>query len=631
MQEQAGWRAVLPRVVVWMTVITLLLSWVPAQAAAPIQTVPAAGCDAVAPEALRDELNRISQTIFSGDQSLLDIEAIVARQWTLLGMDARLDAEVDQAVIQVRADADLWSQFLSGWSPSQAEALTRRVAEIAFASPGFRSAVDELAAAVAADAAAALAALSAESASLTTLCLQSYIGARYSEAMVAAFTREIQAQTAALEFDVDESSTSGVMAVIGRHRTALGGVGVIIAGQIAKRVVVKLGQTISKRVAGRIVGRVIGKAGSTIIPVAGWAIGSAMILYDLLESRDGALPEIQAGLKTPEVKAALRDEIAVSVESELHLEMPQLARDIANDLYAAWLDFQRKYVQVVALAETNPAFQPILAQAEDMGALATLIDISLTTLGPAGVDTAIADGSLARALELPESAYPILAVSGSFADLFAWADLAGGQLDQVVQLEIYKHQSPGSLTRDRLSALLAVADADAIARLVLLEGEALDRLLNLSTPHVRRLAQTLTADDLTWLAGYLAALRQDQANQLVAQLLDDPALMARLKDEQVQRQIAAGEEIATTLRFLDAPVTLMGFAEDWLRLVTGDVTFGLFRAKYGLFVMVVALGVPLLVILALLQTLLLWLIAPLRTLGRGVRALTRRPSQPGPR
>lgn len=630
MEGLRGWRAHALRAVSGGVIAALLLGTVPAQAAPVAQPAPMAGCEAIAPDALRDELNRISQVIFTGDQGLLDIEGIVARQWARLGLDARLDAEVDQAVAQVRADADLWSQFLSGWSPSQAEALARQVSDTAFASPGFRTAMDELAAAVAAEAAAALATLSAESASQTTLCLQSYIGARYSEAMVAAFTREIQAQTAALEFSVDEGSNRGVLAVIDRHKTALGGVGVIIAGQIAKRVVVKLGQTISKRVAGRIVGRVIGKAGSTIIPVAGWAIGAALIVYDLIESRDGALPQIQAGLKAPEVKAAVQAEITDSVETELRLEMPQLARDVANDLYSSWLDFQRKYAQVLALAEATPAFQPILAQATDLGALATLIDTSLAAVGQEGLEAALAGGSLARALELPESTYPILAATGSFDALLAWADLAGSRLDEVVRLEIYKHKTPETLTRDRLLALLAVDNAQAIARLVLLDDAALDRLLALSTPHVRTLAQTLSADDLGWLAGYLATLPQDQANQLVAQLLDDPGLMARLKDSRVQAQIAAGEEIATTLRFLDAPVTLPRFAEDWLRLATGDVSWALFRAKYGLAVSAAAVGVPLLIVLALLQTLLAWLFAPLRMLGRGLRAASRRPSQPGP-
>ena len=79
------------RAVALLVLAGLLVSWVPAQAVSPAQTTPAAGCEAVAPEALRDELNRISQTIFADTDGAVDIGAIVARQWTALGMDAHLD------------------------------------------------------------------------------------------------------------------------------------------------------------------------------------------------------------------------------------------------------------------------------------------------------------------------------------------------------------------------------------------------------------------------------------------------------------------------------------------------------------------------------------------------------------
>jgi hypothetical protein len=546
-------------------------------------------------------------------------------------MDTVVDAEVDRAVEQVRGNADLWSTFLSGWSPVQAETLTREVATTAFASPGFRTAVDTLAAAVAADAAAEMAALSAESASLATLCLQQYIGGRYSDAIVAAFTTELQNQTATLDFTVTDDAGSGILAVIDRHKTALGGVGVIIAAQIARRVVVKIGQTISKRVAGRVVGRVIGKAGSTVIPVAGWAIGAALILYDVYDSRDGALPQIQEGLKAAEVKTTVRDEIAASVDTELRLEMPQLGREIANDLYASWLDFQRKYRRVLEFADAHPAFQPLLAQATDLGSLATLVDTGLAAVGEDGMAAALGDGTLARASDLPEAAYAILAATGDFAPLLAWADVAGSRVEDVARLELYKHQTPQTWTRDRLLALLAVDDPTALANLALLDPAALDTLLGLSTEHLRTLARTLPADDLAWLAGYLATLEQDQTNQLVAFLLAEPERIAQLDDPAVQAQVAAGDDVAATLRFLAAPVTLPGFAEDLLRLAAGDVRLGLFRAKYGLPVTAGTIAIPLLLLLALVQTLLAWLLAPVTALARGARALSRRPSQPGPR
>ena len=629
---------------IWLMVAMLSLSWLPALAAPPAypvaqetsQTPIPAGCETVAPEALRDELNSVSQRIFAPDTSIgstgegspLDIEGMVARQWQLVDMDAAIDAAVDDAVTQVRNDTDLWSQFLSGWSPDQAEMLTQNVVDIAFTSVVFRDAVDALAAAVAVDLAKTVATLSAESATQATLCLQSYIGARYSDALVGVFTRELQTGTESLQLGEDATADVGIWAVIDRHKSALGGVGVIIATQIAKRIVVRLGETIAKRVAGRVVGRVIGKAGSTIIPVAGWVIGAGLIAYDLYESRDGAIPQIQEGLRGSEVKSAIRTEITDAVATELRLATPELARNIANDLYATWLDFQRKYTQVLTWAEDDPAFQALLAEVDDPAKLATLVDITLTALGTEGLQAALADGSMARALDLPESAYVILRASASFATLLTWADVAGASLEEVVTLEIYKSKGPTDLSRDDLLALVAVGEP-AATKLALLDAGTLGQLLTLSRDNLSALAQSLSPDDLAWLGGYLAALGQEQANQLVTLLLDDPSLMAQLKDETVQKQVASARDVNAVLRFLAESVTLMGFGEDLLLLVTGRVALGLFHAKYGLWVTILAVGLPLLVAAALVQSLVRWLLAPILALLRALGWLARRPSQSG--
>jgi hypothetical protein len=141
------------------------------------------------------------------------------------------------------------------------------------------------------------------------------------------------------------------------------------------------------------------------------------------------------------------------------------------------------------------------------------------------------------------------------------------------------------------------------------------------------LAQSLSADDLAWLGGYMAALSQEQANQLVTLLLDDPTLMAQLKDESVQAQVAASRDVHAVLRFLAAPLTLMSYGEDLLMLASGRIAFGLFYAKYGLWVSILSLLLPLLLILALARSLFMWLVGwwlmPL--LG----GLARRPSQTG--
>src|SRR5690606_39099989 len=161
-----------------------------------------------------------------------------------------------------------------------------------------------------------------------------------------------------------------------------------------------------------------------------------------------------------------------------------------------------------------------------------------------------------------------------------------------------KHKGPTDLSRDDLLALLAVGDP-AATKLALLDAETLGQLLKLSREHLSQLAQRLSADDLAWLGGYLAALGQDQANQLVLLLLDDPALMAQLKDETVQAQVASARDVSGVLRFLAAPITLMSFGEDLLMLASGRVTLGLFHAKYGLWVTALAVGLLLLIVAAL--------------------------------
>lgn len=613
------------RAVSWLMVGLLSLSWLPAYAApttypqaasrtSPVaqntpQAAMPAGCENIAPEFLRDELNTVSQRIFATENSAIDLTGMVSRQWLLVGMDAAIDTAVDDAVAQVQADTDYWRKFLSGWSPDQAEALTQRVVDLAFTSATFRDAVNALAAAVAADLAKAVATLSAESATQATLCLQSYIGARYSDALVSVYTRELQSQTESLQLGESATADVGIWAVLDRHKGALGGVGVIIAAQIAKRVVVRLGETIAKRVAGRVVGRVIGKAGSTIIPVAGWVIGAGMIAYDLYDSRDGAIPQIQEGLQAAEVKAAIRTEITEAVETELRLEVPQLARDISNDLYASWLDFQRKYTQVLTWAEDDPAFQALLAQTDDPTKLASLVDITLTAMGTEGLQAALADGSMTRALDLPESAYTILRTSASFETMLAWSNVAGAALDDVIALEIYKHKGPNDLSRDELLTLVALGDPAAI-KMALLDADTLRQLLKLSREHLVALAQTLSADDLAWLGSYLATLNQEQANQLVARVLDEPTTMAQLKNERVQAQIAAASDVNAVLRFLAAPDDTMAYAEDLLKVAGGGVSLGLFQAKYGFSGVLWAalLGILLLLVAAaLLRSIWKWL------------------------
>src|SRR5690606_33661629 len=122
-----------------------------------------------------------------------------------------------------------------------------------------------------------------------------------------------------------------------------------------------------------------------------------LFAYDIYSSREGALPEIREGLKAAEVKNEVRNEISAAVEAELALEAPQIARDVADELYELWTDFLRKYQQMLELARQEPLFAGLLTQATDLSKLASLVDAVVAVLGDDDLAQALADGTFARA------------------------------------------------------------------------------------------------------------------------------------------------------------------------------------------------------------------------------------------
>ncbi|MEX1018631.1 MAG: hypothetical protein WDZ49_03185, partial [Litorilinea sp.] len=576
-------------------------------------------CDALEPEALRDELNRISQDVFAQGEAGLDLDAIVRREWTALRVDAAIDRAVEDAVDAARARRDWLARFLTGWSPAQAEALTAEIATDAFASEAFTAAMDTLAQVVAVAVATEFAELSAASAAQTTFCLQTYIGGNYSQAFVAAFAEEVRAGAEQADLALDDHLNTGLLTVLGQHRAALGGVGVIIVSQIAGRIVQRIGQDLARRVAGRVAGRVLGRVGAAAIPALGWIVGIGLLVYDLSEGADGALPQIQIGLQSAEVKDAIQAAIVAEIGPELRLAAPQVARELSEELYAEWQDFQRKYGQVLALANEDAQFKALLSDAADVGYLATLVNVILATVGRAGFDAAVANGELSRLLNLPPTAVEILRSTGTLDAPLAWANLAGGQLDQVVGLEIYKHQDPQTLGRETLLGLIGLNDPAAVARLMLLDPAAIEVLLTVSSANLGEIAARLSPAELGWLARYVEQMPTAQANQLVAQVLQQPDLMTRLQDENLVDLLARSENLPAALRFLSTAPGLDRLPGDLWTALSGQVPRVLFVHKYG-WPITLGLGTFLfLVVSAVAYSLWLWLTAWPRAIVRSVR------------
>jgi hypothetical protein len=176
------------------------------------------------------------------------------------------------------------------------------------------------------------------------------------------------------------------------------------------------------------------------------------------------------------------------------------------------------------------------------------------------------------------------------------------------------------MERSLLLSLLSLEDRPAIARLALLDVDAIVILLKISSDSLKTLARALSSDDLQWLARYLPKLEQPQVNQLVALLSDQPALMAKLKDEGVLAQIAGSRDVEAALAFLTAPGDALTVLDDLARLATGAVSLRLFAYKYGIAATTLLVALPVLLLLSLAYSLLAWILSPVMGL---IRLLTR--------
>lgn len=618
------WRRWSLRWVSLTVIVALALPATPLLAASPpVQRSDALrDCSAVAEETLQDELNTVVQQIFAGQLATLDLDRIVARQWVTMEMDRTLAQAVDLAVARVQSETDLWNKFLSAWSPDLARELTLAVANYTFDAPTFRAGMEKLASAVSADIAGELALASADSASAALYCMQTFIDSNYSAALARSFEQRVQAATTSAQMLDADSASPDILALIGEHQWALGGVGVIIAAQITRRIMTSVAQRISQRVAGRLAGRVLGRVGATVIPLAGWIIGAGMIAYDLYDSRDGALPQIQASMKSAEIAAGIRSEVVASIRPELQTETPELARAVANDLFAEWRTVKRTIRQVLDLAAEDAAFAELLASLqsqEQLAKLVQLVGIVSAGEGRAALDAAVADGSLRQVIDLPDAAVTIVRDTGSLQAALAWGAAVGSRLTEVVALELHKHLTPDAVDRTQLDALLALKDKTAVARLVILPTAASAELLKIADANLVALANQLTPDELAWLAGELPALSTAQRNQLIARIISQPGVIEPLRRLGSVEQLASAASLDDAITFLIGPNSGLDYLADGAAVLTGAATPQLFWAKYGLGPTAGGVAGVLLILLVALRIVWgfgVWLVQPLGLLRR---------------
>ena len=495
-----------------------------AQQTPPVYSFPE--CENVREKLLLGELNRITRSVFEEGQSALNIAEIVGRNWAELDMDSVVDAAVDEAADYVLESEGLWDRIKSGWHPPTAEEFTKKVVTNAFESTRFGDSIDQLSREIVDDLSVEVQVMTLISASSTLLCVQEFIGTSFSQTFAVVLDKNIEEWLA--EMTVDPEVDSDVSAILKRRTYTLTGVSLVLGTQIARLLARKLAQ----QIVGKVVARIIGKAAGSLIPVAGWIIGGALIVWDLIQLQEGSVPQIRESLKGQDVKKEIRAQIAVVVENELGEALPALSDSVALDIYYQWKRFLKDFEHVLRLAEKNEHFRTIVdgVTADQVDKLSELVAVGTEALGTELLDRIIETGEFERILALPKITFEILRDTADSELVLAWADFAGEGIVSVVTTEVYKVTSPSDFgDRETLEKVLALEDSLAIQELMNFKVEERMALLSLPTEQTKWLLSELSEEDLAWLLGYFSELQGKATENLVGFVIRDRVVISELQ------------------------------------------------------------------------------------------------------
>lgn len=453
-------------------------------------------CRAANPATVRAEIENAARLALDENQGEIDVEEIVRRKWNEIGADAIVDAEIARAVQELAAQESYWQRLWSAWSADKAEEFATRIAESAFGSQAFATMINTLSTAIGAEIAANVEAELDRAASAALLCLRDYAGEVYGETLLAAFEEGASANVT--QAQVEPSASDVVISPLNQHQLGLTGAGIIVAAEVSRRVALKLSEKVAGRIAGKVAGRVLGRAGASFIPIAGWVVGIGLIVWDLYEGGQGALPQIQEALTSEEVKERIRADVTDAVRTGLPDEAALAAIEISVQLLDQWDAFCVQYGDLCTLADENDSFRGLLenTQLGTLDQVSSLVGIYLNDVGRSELSSALETGDFDQLLDLPDAAREVLRQTRSTSDTLAWAALAGDRLDEVVWHGVHLAASPSELSAEELTRLLDLASPVSVSKMLALAPSETRTLLALPPATLAEVVQRLSTDDL---------------------------------------------------------------------------------------------------------------------------------------
>ena len=490
----------------------------------------------------------------------VDFRAIVGDEWRRGGLDEIVDNRVDLAVEEVRQETS-WANLLESLASQQkAQDLATAVAERVYRSDAMKTALETLAIGVGKEIGKQIQFATEDAAEPTLACLKAFVGARYGTTVARAVAGDANKGNT---FDPD-SATAQVSpgAVLRQSGAGIAGAAILIMRrQLAN---------MARRVGQRIVGAVLAR----VVSVVAGGVGLVLIAKDIWDLRHGVLPIIATEMKSEDSKEKVQDELAKTFAEQISAHVNEIGDATADRVVDIWREFRNAHAQALELAARNDQFKSFIdtQPPEKLARLDEVVSLVIASEGKAGLLKRLNDGTLNEAVnELPAPALQIARETRSIDTGLKWYALAGDQIVQVVDLDIYRRTTPDKLTKASLQRILALNDRLAITRLVGIDRDARNTLFELPPAELTSLARSLTEDELATLARYLTGLRKEPRERVLRTVAADPTKMQSLSSERVRiAVVASADQTAAVTMMLrqDATLNPKAIVED-VGLVTG--------------------------------------------------------------
>lgn len=547
-------------------------------------------CRGLSDNQFRSEINAITRRVLRAELKGLNYAALVEKHWQQTDMDRRLEEQIDAAITEVRSQTNWLDRAYSTISKETATKFANAVAEKVYKSEEFHTAVANLTEAVGDDVGARIETAAAQIPGLVVSCVRLALESRYGGAVAEAFTKQSEGEIQAAVGDAGAVKIdTGDLVLQGGE--AISGLILVMSRRLIARMVAQMGRRLAGVIATRIVSSFTG------------LVGLALIVKDIIEAGQGIFPLVAERMKSAESKQLIKTEIARSISGYVDENVELIANETASRLYAIWANFKKRHDRLLALAEKNEAFAAFLKQIRlgEIGKLGTIVEIITENEGEAAVFRRTADGTLAEALEtLAAPGLTIAKQLGSLEKAIAWRRLAGEQTGRVVEFGIYKQIAPDEISPRQLGQLLAVDDASAVSRLAVLAPAARDQLLSLPPAELRRLARTLSEDELRALAKYQTELPAAAAKRLLKAVSEKPDRMTSLARSGLQEAVLESENKSAAIDMLlngGGYFSLFDLLRDFRLIREGEVQPRVFLEAYTVALIVVAVVVLLLFIM----------------------------------